>query len=117
VLLVNADVDIPDWMISRLKKEYGSNLIIKDDSPSDESGLVDIFKTDWFSKIDSQMSAGDNLRLYRENAGLSQEELGKKLGCVPRQNISAMEKGRRGISKETAKKLSIILKAPISRFI
>jgi DNA-binding XRE family transcriptional regulator len=63
------------------------------------------------------MSVGDNLRIYRENAGLSQDELGKKLGNIPRQNISAMEKGRRGISKEIAKKLSMILKAPVSRFI
>lgn len=109
--------DIPDWLITRLKKEYGPNLIIKENSTSDESDFIEIFKTDWFSAIDSQIGVGDNLRIYRENAGLSQEELGKKLGNIPRQNISAMEKGRRGISKEIAKKLSLILKAPVSRFI
>jgi DNA-binding XRE family transcriptional regulator len=109
--------DIPDWLITRLKKEYGPNLIIKENSTSDENDFVEIFKTDWYSAVNSQMGVGDNLKIYRENAGLSQEELGKKLGNIPRQNISAMEKGRRGISKEIAKKLSIILKAPVSRFI
>ena len=109
---------IPKWMLSRLKKEYKDNLIVKetDDSPKDDD-LVNIFESDWFSSIDSKMTPGENLRIYRENAGFSQTELGEKLGKVPRQNISSMEKGKRGISKDIAKKLSQILNAPISRFI
>jgi DNA-binding XRE family transcriptional regulator len=104
-------------MISRLKKEYDRHFILKKDVFPDEEELVDIFKTEWFSNVDAKMTPGDNIRIYRENAGLSQVELGKKLGNVPRQYISAMEKGRRGISKETAIKLSVLLKAPIDRFV
>ena len=109
---------IPDWMITRLREEYKDRLILKNEKNGKKrEELVNIFETDWFESIDSKMTPGENLKLYRENAGLSQAELGKKLGDVPRQNISLMEKGKRGISKETAKKLSKILKAPVSRFI
>jgi DNA-binding XRE family transcriptional regulator len=107
---------IPNWMISRLKKEYKTRLIIKEDI-NEEEELVDVFETEWFSSIKSQMAPGENIKIYRENAGLTQTELGAKLGNVPRQNISLMEKGKRGISKETAKKLSKVFQVPVSRFI
>lgn len=79
--------------------------------------LDDIFESNWFKTVDAKMNPGDNLKIYRENAGLTQAELGAKLGNIPRQNISLMEKGKRGISKEIAKELSNILNASISRFI
>ena len=87
------------------------------ENKKEEDELIDIFETEWFSSIKSQMAPGDNIKIYRENAGITQTALGKKLGNVPRQNISLMEKGKRGISKETAKKLSTIFKVPVSRFI
>jgi len=109
---------IPNWMISRLKKEYKNRLIIKDEKDKkEEDELIDIFETEWFSSIKSQTAPGENIKIYRENAGLTQIALGEKLGNVPRQNVSLMEKGKRGISKETAKKLSKIFKVPVSRFI
>jgi DNA-binding XRE family transcriptional regulator len=108
---------IPNWMLSRLKKEYKNNLIIKDDKEENKDDFINAFETEWFTSIEAQMTPGENLKIYRENAGLSQMELGQKLGNVPRQNISLMEKNKRGISKEMAKKLSKALKAPISRFI
>jgi len=104
---------IPKWMLSRLKKEYGRNLEIK----SDDEDFLDVFETTWFRRIDSKSTPGGNMRLYRENMGLTQVELGDKLGNIPRKNISAMEKNRRGISKEIAKKLAQVLKAPVERFL
>lgn len=106
---------IPSWMISRLKREYGKRLELKKDD--EEEKLIDIFKTDWYNQIDSQTSPADNMKIYRENIGYSQQELGIKLGNIPRQNISAMENGRRGISKEMAKKLAKLFNVPVSRFI
>lgn len=88
---------VPSWMLRRLRKEHGGNLVIKDD-PGE---LVDVFETDWFRSIDSGMTPGDSVRIYRENHNLTRAELGAKLGNVPRQNVSAMEKGRRGMSWET----------------
>lgn len=112
--------NIPNWMLSRLKKEYKTRLEIKNDKNlqnKEEKNLVDIFSTDWFTEIDSTVNPGENMKMYRENAGFSQTALGGKLGNVPRQNVSLMETGKRGISKETAKKLSKIFKVPVSRFI
>jgi DNA-binding XRE family transcriptional regulator len=107
---------IPSWMLSRLRREYGKNLIVRQE-PKDSEELVDALETPWFKELDAEMNPGDSVRVYRENAGLTQVELGKKLGNVPRQNISAMEKGRRGISKAMAKRLSRILRAPVERFL
>lgn len=111
--------NIPSWMISRLKKEYRTGLIIKEDDNKsvEDNNLVDIFESEWFSVIDSKTSPGENIKMYRENIGLSQAALGDMLGNVPRQNVSMMESGKRGISKDTAKKLSRIFKVPVSRFI
>ena len=110
--------NIPNWMLSRLKKEYKTRLIIKKDVDKDyKKDLLNIFETDWFSEIESKITPGENMRMYRENENLSQAALGEKLGNVPRQNISLMENDKRGISKETAKKLSNIFKVPVSRFI
>lgn len=107
---------IPSWMLSRLKKEYGKNLIVSDELKDSEE-FIDPFETSWFKNLDADMHPGDSVKIYRENAGLTQDELGEKLGNVPRQNISAIEKGRRGISKVMAKKLSRILHAPVERFL
>jgi DNA-binding XRE family transcriptional regulator len=100
-------------MLSRLRREYGRTLVVKDDP--EES--VDVFGTFWYKSVSKKRRPGDSLRIYRENAELSQAELGVRLGGVPRQNVSAMEKGRRGISKEMAKSLADILNAPLERFI
>jgi DNA-binding XRE family transcriptional regulator len=104
---------IPAWMLLRLKREYGKSLVVKEDP--DE--LVDVFGTQWYRCVRARRHPGHALRIYRENAGLSQAQLGAKLGGVPRQNVSAMEKGRRGISKEMAKSLAGILKAPVERLL
>jgi DNA-binding XRE family transcriptional regulator len=107
---------IPSWMLRRLRKEYGKNLVVADEDEG-AGELLDVFETPWFRELDGSMTPGDSVKIYRENAGLTQDQLGKKLGNVPRQNVSAMEKGRRGISKAMAKKLSRVLHAPVGRFL
>jgi transcriptional regulator with XRE-family HTH domain len=63
------------------------------------------------------MTPGDSVETYRKNAGFTQAELGKKLGKFSRQNISDIEHGRREISKELARKLSVLFGISIDRFI
>ena len=104
--------DVPAKIIKILKNEYGKNVTIKDD---DE--YVEAKNTEWYKKISKKMTPGDHMRIYRENAGWTQEFLGKKLGGVPRQHISNMERGRRAISIETAEKLARLFKKPVSRFL
>ncbi len=63
------------------------------------------------------MTPGESIRIYRQNLGLNQTALGKRLGKYTKQHISDMEHSRRSISKETAKKLSEIFNVPIDRFL
>lgn len=44
--------------------------------------MVDIFDTGWFKEIDAATTPGNTLRIYRENAELTQEELAKKLSTI-----------------------------------
>lgn len=62
------------------------------------------------------MTPGAYLRIYRDNAGLTQAQLAERIG-KSRFRISEMERGIRGISKETAKLLAQIFKVPVGRFL
>jgi transcriptional regulator with XRE-family HTH domain len=63
------------------------------------------------------MSPGENMRVYRELHGMTQAELGAKLGAFTRQNVSNMENGHRPISKATAKRLSELFDVSVEKFI
>jgi len=108
--------DVPPPVLKVLQREYGKALIVTSEGESDDDELVDIFETDFYKEIKKKMIPGDYVRIYRENHGLTQSDLGKKLG-VSRAFICDIEKGRRSISKEMAKKLSKMFNISISRFI
>ena len=105
--------NIPTKVMEYLKEEFGQDVEMSED----DEDMVNIFDTDWYREISSSTTPGEVLRIYRENAGFTQEELGRKLGKFSRQNISDMERGKRNISKETAKKLSRIFNVPVERFL
>ena len=111
---INIKGEIPPKLLSVLEEEYGQDIEIIEE---DDEELVDIFETDWYREIKARMIPGDTLRTYRENFGLTQTELGKRLGSVPRQHISNMERGSRNISLKMAKKLSKIFNISPDRFI
>jgi DNA-binding XRE family transcriptional regulator len=101
-------------LLTALKEEYGKKFkIIK----GSDDEYVNVFESEWYKKIKSKTTPGDNMRLYRENHGLTQEKLGKMLGNIPRQHVSNMEKGARSISLNTAKKLSKLFKVSVEKFI
>ena len=105
---------IPPRLMNVLKKEYGQEFkIIADDS--DE--LVNVFDTSWYKNAKGKLTPGKYLRIYRENKGLTQVQVGEALGGIPRQHISNMENGHRAISLNMAGKLSALLGAPIEKFI
>jgi len=106
---------IPDWIMVGLKREYGKNLTVSNES--DDESLLDITQTKWYRDMKKKMTPGATLRIYRQNRGLTQDVLGKKLGGLPRQHVSGMEKGTRGISKATAKKISDLFHIPLERLI
>ncbi|MCG6154016.1 MULTISPECIES: helix-turn-helix domain-containing protein [Leptospira] len=98
-----------------LKKEFGKSLKVSKDN-LDEEDTLEVKKTKWYKEIKNQITPGDNLKIYRLNKGFSQGKLAKLLGILP-SNISEMERGKRGISKDIAKKLSVILETRVEKFI
>ena len=106
--------EISPKLISVLEEEFGPELLLEEDQGDQ---LVDVFNTDWYAQIKSKITPGDNLKIYRENRGWTQAQLGERLDDVPRQHITNMERGVRAISKKTASKLSQIFKVSPAKFI
>ena len=105
---------IPSRLLSVLRDEYGKKVKLIEDI---EDEKVDVFTTDWYRKTNAELTPGFSLKVYRQNWKMTQTELGKKLGGVPKQHISNMENGKRPISKKMAISLSKIFKVSVERFI
>jgi plasmid maintenance system antidote protein VapI len=97
-----------------LMSEYGRDVQLTRD-PEDE--LVDVFQTDWYKNIKKTMTPGTYMKIYRENRKMTQVELGKILGGLPRQHVSNMENGVRPISKKIAMKLAKAFDVSVEKFI
>jgi DNA-binding XRE family transcriptional regulator len=106
--------EIPPKLLSVLEEEFGESIHLTDEG---EEELVDIFETDWYREIKAKTSPGDNLRIYRENCGLTQTQLGLMVGGIPRQHVSNMERGIRPISREMARKLAKVFEVSPAKFI
>ena len=106
--------EIPKNVIQYFQQKYGSSFEIIEEKEND---LIDIFETDWFKQVNQSSTPGEGIRIYRQNRGFTQEELGRKLGNFTKQHISDMENMRRSISKDVAKRLSKIFNVPIERFL
>jgi DNA-binding XRE family transcriptional regulator len=104
--------DIPEKVLRVLRDEYGE----LDVSLDADDELLEMTATDWYKKVAAEITPGEALRAYRDNAGLTQDALGAMVGGVPRQHISGMEKGRRPIGREMAKKLAAVLRTSPDKF-
>lgn len=98
--------DIPERILKVLKDEYGDLQVTTD--TGDER--IDVKDTDWYTSIKASMTPGKVLKTYRNRENLTQEELGHRIGDVPRQHISGMELGRRPIGREMARRLAEVLR-------
>ncbi len=78
--------------------------------------LIDSEQSEWFKKMDKAATPGMALRVYRNNAGLTQDELGKKTGIL-KANLSGMENDKRPIGKSSAKKLAEVFECDYQRFL
>jgi DNA-binding XRE family transcriptional regulator len=107
---------IPTRLISALKKEYGKGVRLVEEA-EDEEQLVDVFQTDWYRRVKATLTPGKSLRIYRQNAKLTHQQLGKLVGGLPKQFVSNMENGIRPISKNMAIKLAGIFRTSVARFI
>ncbi len=105
---------IPHQLLEVLLAEYGKRVRVTREADDE---LVDVFQTDWYRKTKAAMTPGTYLKIYRDNGKMTQADLGKALGGLPRQHVSNMENGIRPISKKIALKLAAIFKVSVSRFI
>lgn len=114
---ISIDGDVTLAILNKIedmvKKEFG-NIEIKYD---ENEQLTDPFNSEWYKKTKKSMTPGDYIKIYRENRSWTQGKLGNKLGGLSRQYISDLENGRRGISKDIAKKLAALFEVPVQRFI
>ncbi|EMF89788.1 DNA-binding helix-turn-helix protein [Leptospira santarosai str. ST188] len=104
--------EVSNSFLKALKKEFGKKLHIE---TLEES--IPWRDTEFFKENKEFLQPGSKMKYYRKKAGLSLSELGERLGGIPRQNLSAMELGRRPIPKDLAKQLSKIFKKPVEIFL
>jgi DNA-binding XRE family transcriptional regulator len=103
-------------ILSDIEARYGRKNVHRVEPDDEES--INVRDSSWYVRVSAGHTPGRALRVYRENRGLSQAELAKKLGKTRRkQYVADMEAGRRGISKAMAKKLAEVLNAPVERFL
>ena len=91
-------------LIDLLKKDFGEELV---EIIDDEDELVEVTSTDWFNEI--KPTLGETVEIHRSNLHMTQAELGKAIGGRSKQYISDIEKGRRNISLNLAKRLGKVL--------
>ena len=108
---VRIEGEVPETVLRALKAELGDELRIREG----EDEFVDVMETDWYKGV--KLIPGEALKHYREMHHLTQKQLGERLGGVPRQHISNMEKGRRTISLDMAKRLADLLSTTAVNFL
>ena len=105
--------EIPPRVLEVLRNEYGAKLKIFEE----DEETVEVMETDWYREMKDRRRPGDAVRVYRDNFGYTQAELGKMLGGLSRQKVSDLENNRRGISKDIALKLAKLFRVPVERFL
>ncbi len=105
--------EIPPRLLDVLRSEYGGRLELSED----DDECVEVTETAWYKETRGTISPGDVMHIYRKNQQMTQAQLGERLGGLPRQTVSNMERGRRAISLAIAKKLAAVFDVPASRFL
>lgn len=106
--------EIPAKVLSFLKSYYGKKLQVEETT---DDAVVLVRDTSWYKKMKKTMTPGKEIRGHRELLGITQEQLGEKLGGKSRQYVSDLENGRRSVSKELAKQFAEIFGISVERFI
>ena len=106
-LIGNVDSETIQYLNSR----FGEENIDLDDE------VIDVMESEWFKNISKKITPGAVVRTYRENLGITQQQLAEKVGIGNSSYISDVEHGRRTVSKNLAKKFSEIFNVSLEMFI
>ena len=99
-----------DILVEMLKKS------IKGVKVSTEDEAIPLDSDPWFQELRKSRTSGEVLWCYRDNAGLTLDELAEKSG-IAKSHLSEMENNKRPIGLKTAKKLAEALKCDFHRFL
>ena len=110
---IRVEGEVPSELLDYLREHYGEVEIIEEE----EDELLEVRESGWYRELRGTITPGENMRAYRELHGLSQQELGQRLGGLPKQHVSNMETGQRAISKAMAKRLAEVFDVSVGKFI
>jgi len=110
---IRLEGEIGSSLVKYLRDQYGEIEVIEDE----DDELVEVTKSDWYRSIRETITPGENIRMYRQVYGMTQDQLAEQLGNLTRQNISNMENGHRAISKNMAKRLSMLFDVSVEKFV
>lgn len=99
-----------DILIDMLKKSFKGVKVLNEDE------TIPLNSDPWFKELRKSRTAGEVLWCYRDNAGITLEELAKKSG-IAKSHLSEMENNKRPIGLKTAKKLAEALNCDFHRFL
>jgi hypothetical protein len=99
-----------DLLIETLKRSIANLEISNDDE------AVPINSDPWFQKLRASRTSGEVLWCYRDNAGITLDELAEKSG-IAKSHLSEMENNKRPIGVKSAKKLATALNCDFHRFL
>ena len=99
-----------DILIEALKHSIKGLKISTDDE------AIPINSDPWFQNLRKNRTAGEVLWCYRNNTGLTLDELAEKSG-IAKSHLSEMENNKRPIGLKTAKKLAEVLDCDFHRFL
>ena len=105
---------ISNRLLDVLVQEYGEDVQITRDSDDEK---VEVFQTEGYKRIKKKLTPGTYMKVFRQNKGMTQAQLGQALGGLPRQHISNMENGSRPISKKIALRLAELFDVSVEKFI
>ncbi len=105
--------EIPPKLLAILEEEFGDLMQLQ---AEDDEEMVDVFETDWYTHMKMQITPGKNLKIYRQNHGLTQIQLGQMLGGLSRRHISNLEHDVHPISSDLAQELSRLFDVSVEKF-
>jgi antitoxin component HigA of HigAB toxin-antitoxin module len=100
-------------VIKILKKNL-PRLVVSETDTDDE--YINIEDTEFWKEMQKKKTPGMALRVYRDNAGLTLQELSDKTG-IAKSHLSEIEHNKRAIGVKTAKKLAEVLGCNYKRFL
>jgi len=99
-----------DVLVEMLKKT------IKDLKVSTDDETIPVNSDPWFQQLRNSRTSGEVLWCYRDNAGITLDELSQRSG-IAKSHLSEMENNKRPIGLKTAKKLAEALGCDFHRFL